>query len=268
MPAALAASGAANVGSGSGFFLLVFLTLVVIDRKLFFHMKQLAQALRTAFLRRMTALSVPMPRRAENLKWLRYYLDFCLKYRYRPRDPESLDPFLQKLASKGQAIDRQQAASESVGIYHALMRDWADMPEADAEGERRRTPWAACYERLKEEIRIRQYSPKTLRTYGGWVSQFQAFLADKDPARLDSDDARRFLTHLAIERRVVATTQNQAFNALLFFYRHVLKARYELGDTVQRARRSRYVPVVLSRAEVDAVINELTPPHRLAMVTV
>jgi len=66
----------------------------------------------------------------------------------------------------------------------------------------------------------------------------------------------------------VATAQNQAFNALLFFYRHVLKARYELGDTVQRARRSRYVPVVLSRAEVDAVINELTPPHRLAMVTV
>lgn len=118
---------------------------------------------------------------------------------------------------------------------------------------------------MKEEIRLRQYSPKTLRTYAGWTGQFQAFLQDKDPGLVDSDDARRFLTHLAVDRRVVATTQNQAFNALLFLYRHVLRREYELGTTVQRARRSRYIPVVLSREEVDTVIGELAYPHNLAV---
>jgi len=82
---------------------------------------------------------------------------------------------------------------------------------------------------------------------------------------VNSDDARRFLTHLAVDRRVVASTQNQAFNALLFLYRHVLKTDYELRDTVVRARRTRYIPVVLSRAEIDAVIARLHAPYHLAV---
>lgn len=243
----------------------MILTPVVIDGFLLFRMKPLAQVLKTAFSRRLRELAIPGERWPDYLKWLHFYLDFCLKYRHPPRDPDSLAPFLQKLAAKRQSLERQKEAAASVGIYHELMKTWAVAPEADAAKERGRAPWDACYERLKAEIRIRQYSPKTLRTYAGWVGQFQAFLADKDPAKVDSEDARRFLTHLAVDRQVVATTQNQAFNSLLFFYRHVLKADYELGDTVTRARRSRYVPVVLSREEVDAVIGRLRPPYQLAV---
>ena len=64
-------------------------------------------------------------------------------------------------------------------------------------------------------------------------------------------------------RAVAASTQNQAFNALLFFYRHVLGGEFGKLEGVARAKRRRYVPVVLSRAEVEAVLSELEPRERL-----
>ncbi|MCE9614232.1 MAG: integron integrase [Lentisphaerae bacterium] len=228
-------------------------------------MKTLAPALKAAFTRRLGEEQVQSDQRMDYLKWLRFYLDFCEKYRHPPRDVESLQPFLQKLASKGQALALQEQAAASIALYYALMRTWATAPQADRVREAAREPWDACYAKLKEEVRLRQYSPKTLQTYRTWIGQFQSFLGDKGPATLGSDDARRFLTHLAVTRRVVASTQNQAFNALLFFYRHILKADYELGDTVVRARRSKYIPVVLSREEVDEIIARLPPPYRLAV---
>jgi integron integrase len=228
-------------------------------------MKQMAKQLQDAVTRTLAARSVSPAEGANYLKWLRYYLDFCLKYRHAPRDQDSLSPFLQKLAEKCQDTSRQQQAAASVAIYYELMKTWAAAPEANAATEVVRAPWDDCYCRLKEEICLRQYSPKTFKTYATWVGQFQTFLDNKKPAEVNSDDARRFLTHLAVHRRVGASTQNQAFNALLFFYRHILKKDYELGDTVVRARRTRFIPVVLSRAEVDAVISRLAAPYNLAV---
>lgn len=228
-------------------------------------MKQIATRLRSAFLRQLDERSTPPERQGNALKWLRFYLDFCLRYRHPPRDEESVTPFLQKLSAKGQSLDAQKEAAESVGIYQRLMKSWSRQPEADVVVEQAREPWDDCQRRLKEEIRLRQYSRKTWQAYSGWVEQFRSFLRDKPPDTVDSEDARRFLTHLAVDRRVVATTQNQAFNSLLFLYRHILKAEYELGDTVTRARRSRYVPVVLSREEVDAVLAHLDGQPLLAV---
>lgn len=228
-------------------------------------MKQMAKQLQAALQRSMTAHSVQQDQRGDYLKWLRYYLDFCLKYHHAPRDEDSLSPFLQKLASKRQAPELQQQAAASVALYYDLMKTWAVAPEANAEAESARAPWDTCYDKLKEEVRLRQYSPKTFRTYAGWIGQFQTFLQNKNPATVNSDDARRFLTHLAVKRNVVASTQNQAFNALLFLYRHILKTDYELGDTVIRARRTRFIPVVLSRQEVDAVLARLQEPYKLAV---
>jgi hypothetical protein len=134
-----------------------------------FSMKQLAKALQDAVLRTMTARSVPTDQRADYLKWLRYYLDFCLKYRHAPRDHESLGPFLRKLAEKRQSPERQQRAAASIALYYDLMKTWATAPEANPAVESIRAPWDACYARLKEEVRLRQYSPKTFSTYATWI---------------------------------------------------------------------------------------------------
>ena len=77
--------------------------------------------------------------------------------------------------------------------------------------------WLEEYSRLENEIRVRHYSPRTLRAYSGWVRKFQAFTRSKSPELLSSDDVKEYLTFLAVKRKVSATTQNQAFNSLLFF---------------------------------------------------
>jgi integron integrase len=74
---------------------------------------------------------------------------------------------------------------------------------------------------------------------------------------------KRFLTDLAVRHSVAGSTQNQAFNALLFFYRHVLRKEFGKLDGVVRAKRRPYVPVVLSRREVDAVLAKVMPPYQL-----
>jgi len=68
---------------------------------------------------------------------------------------------------------------------------------------------------------------------------------------------------LAVKRRVSSSTQNQAFNALLFFFRHVFKKEFGKVNGVVRAKRKLYVPVVLSREEVDAVLRHLFTPYDL-----
>jgi integron integrase len=100
-----------------------------------------------------------------------------------------------------------------------------------------------------------------------WVQKFLGFRKDRAPSSLTTEDVKAFLSYLAVTCNVSASSQNQAFNALLFLFRHVLKNEFgELRDVV-RAKRSRYIPVVLSREEVDAIIRNLYPPYNLVVKT-
>jgi site-specific recombinase XerD len=97
------------------------------------------------------------------------------------------------------------------------------------------------------------------------VKHFQTFTSSKTPAELSTDDVKAFLTSLAVKRKVSSTTQNQAFNSLLFFYRHVLGKEFGKVDGVVRAKRKPYIPVVLSRKEIDAVLAHMEPPYDLVV---
>ncbi len=123
--------------------------------------------------------------------------------------------------------------------------------------------WAGLIRALRDEIKRRNYSPKTANAYASWVAKLGEFTGDMPVAAISDADARDFLTDLAVNGQVVASTQNQAFNALLFLFRHILKRDYELGDSVVRAKVSKYIPTVLTRAEVNAVLERLDFPHDL-----
>ncbi len=125
--------------------------------------------------------------------------------------------------------------------------------------------WKLEYTRLVEEIQIRHYSPKTLKTYQQWLRQFQAFTRSKPPESLTAMDVKEFLTWLAVKRGVAASTQNQAFNALLFFYRHVLQKEFGKVEGVVRAKRRPSIPVVLSRKEIKEILSHLAPPFDLVV---
>jgi integron integrase len=132
-----------------------------------------------------------------------------------------------------------------------------------SESKKTGTNWTAAFDGLYNETKIRHYSPKTFKTYKLWLSKFQTFTKSKPLKDLVDQDIKNFLTHLAVEKNVAASTQNQAFNALLFFFRHVLKKEPgNLKDTL-RAKRKPHIPVVLSRNEIDSILEQLVYPYQL-----
>ncbi|MBF0546707.1 MAG: integron integrase [Candidatus Riflebacteria bacterium] len=125
--------------------------------------------------------------------------------------------------------------------------------------------WKNEFECLDNEIQVRHYSKKTATSYKFWLRKFQAFTKSKPPDLLSTGDVKEFLTFLAVKQQVASSTQNQAFNALLFFYRHVMGKEFGRVDDVVRAKRKTYIPVVLSRGEIEAILVHLPPPYDLVV---
>ncbi len=125
--------------------------------------------------------------------------------------------------------------------------------------------WDKIIGGLAAEIKTRHYSRKTLKAYADWSRKFQSYLKNKPPDELSEADVKVYLTYLAVNCKVSASTQNQAFNALLFLYRHILKKDFGDHKDIPRAKKSKYIPVVLSRKEIDAVLKHLSHPDDLAV---
>ncbi len=125
--------------------------------------------------------------------------------------------------------------------------------------------WQAEFARLADEIKVRHYSPRTLQTYRHWVRGFQAFVRSRPPESLTTTDVKEYLTWLAVKKKVSASTQNQAFNSLLFFFRHALGREFGKVDGVVRAKRRLRIPTVLSREEIEVVLAHLAPPYDLVV---
>lgn len=110
-------------------------------------------------------------------------------------------------------------------------------------------------DQLREALRSRHYSRRTEQTYCLWVRRYIHFHNVRHPAEMAEPEINAFLTHLAVKLRVSASTQNQALSALLFLYRHVLGQQIgDLGEVI-RARKPKRLPVVMTRAEVKAVLG-------------
>jgi integron integrase len=116
---------------------------------------------------------------------------------------------------------------------------------------------------VRAELRLRHYSRATERAYVHWIRRFIRFHDLRHPAEMGSAEVTAFLSQLATHGRVSASTQNQALNALVFLYRAVLKLEVPALDGVVRARKPRHLPVVLSPAEVQRLLDRLAGVHRL-----
>lgn len=112
-------------------------------------------------------------------------------------------------------------------------------------------------ERMRDIIRMRHYSIRTEEAYLRWVVRFVRFHGMRHPEELGAAEIRQFLTHLAVQGKVAASTQNQALNALVFLYRHVLEIPFPDVEEVVRAKKPQRLPTVFTRAEVHAVLQNL-----------
>ena len=111
-------------------------------------------------------------------------------------------------------------------------------------------------QRYREELQVRHYARRTVKTYEQWLRRFLNFHARRHPREMGSVEVNAFLSHLAVDLQVSPSTQNQALAALLFLYRELLEMDLDLEGVV-RARTRRRLPVVLSQEEVRAVLTRL-----------
>jgi integron integrase len=135
-------------------------------------------------------------------------------------------------------------------------RDTATSKEIDARhGE--------VIKRLRTEIRTRHYSIRTEQVYEAWVRRFITFHRMKSPVELGPEAVKEYLEYLAEKRNVAASTQNQALNALVFLYEQVLKEPLGIIGEFTRAKRPKRLPVVLTREEVNRLLDALAGTHKL-----
>jgi integrase len=121
-------------------------------------------------------------------------------------------------------------------------------------------------DRVRHAIRARHYSRRTEKAYVGWIKRYIFFHGKRHPAEMGAAEVSTFLTALAVDSKVAASTQNQAMNALVFLYRVVLEHDLPWLDDVVRAQRPRHLPVVFARDEVRRVLARLDGAPRLIAV--
>ena len=118
-------------------------------------------------------------------------------------------------------------------------------------------------DQVRDKIRVKHYSIRTETQYLQWIKRFIFFHGKLHPRDLGAIEVEAFLSHLATEGNVSASTQNQALSALLFLYREVLGVVLPWMDTMVRAKKPQRLPVVLNRSEIALVMERMEGTYSL-----
>lgn len=141
-----------------------------------------------------------------------------------------------------------------------------DMPRVVAEATPSSPTPPRLLDRVRYAMRARHYSRRTEKSYVAWIRRYVLFHGKRHPAEMGAGELTQYLSSLAVDGNVAASTQNQALSALLFLYREVLRQDLPWLDDVVRAKRPVRLPVVLTRDEVRAVIRQLRGTPRLMAI--
>jgi len=118
-------------------------------------------------------------------------------------------------------------------------------------------------DKVRDKMRVKHYSIRTEGTYIGWIKRYIFFHDKRHPKDMGAEEIEAFLTHLAVAGKVSASTQNLAKSSLLFLYREVLEIQLPWLDNITQAKAPKRLPVVLTVAEVQAVLSRLSGSHAL-----
>ncbi len=118
-------------------------------------------------------------------------------------------------------------------------------------------------DQVSDAIRTKHYSLRTEKTYIEWIRQYILFHGKRHPKDMGPEEVQAFITYLATQRTVSASTQNQALSAIMFLYRHVIQQEITFPTDVIRAEKSKTLPTVLTHQEAMAVIAKMTGTAQL-----
>jgi integron integrase len=118
-------------------------------------------------------------------------------------------------------------------------------------------------DQVRNTLRVHHYSLRTEESYIHWIKRYMLYHGKRDPGEMGKEEITAFLTHLAVDRDVAASTQNQALSAILFLYKRVLSIEPGWIDEVVRAKRPQRLPVVLPRETVLRLLDQLHGSRKL-----
>jgi integron integrase len=192
--------------------------------------------------------------------WVSKYLDFKRLRDENDQEIDDIDKFINML-SENYADWQLNQANEAVRAYF-LYKAREKAPH-DSENSSTDAHWKQVAEDMIRMLRLKQRSHRTEKTYLSWLRHFYRFSKGRSPYLLNGSTVKAFLTYLAVERRVAASTQNQALNALVFLFRHVMMK--EIGDvsSALRAKRGKRLPVVMTTDEVQQVFIHMEGRNKL-----
>ncbi len=166
--------------------------------------------------------------------------------------------FLREMATQHEEWQVRQA-DHALRLYrHYLGLQLREaQPDTDTDAA-----WRSTLDEMREALRRRHCAWETEKTYVGWVERFRAALR-KPPGQAGADDVQQYMSDLAVREKVSRSTQNQAFNALLFLFRHVLDKDLGTISSAVRCRVRRRLPLVLTVQEVERIIGHMQGTYRL-----
>jgi len=158
---------------------------------------------------------------------------------------------------------RSLESSHSTIARQPLNKDSIDVSsesESESASEMIKSRFPDAFDALISEIRTRNYSIRTEQSYTAWLVRFILFHKKRHPESFEAEHISAYLTHLAVNRMVAPSTQRQALNAIIFFYKHVLQRKVEDIGTFALAKKPARLPVVLSRQEVGRLLSTIEDP--------
>jgi len=194
-------------------------------------------------------------------KFLNFYIDWVrMAYQHVGKSLETAllrdeeNAFLERLKLDVTAWQMNQA-KQALGLYSHLLNSQTKVSRSGAHAYD--SQWKQLVDQMQKRLRVQQKSYSTEKSYIQWIRRFYVYLHGKNPAELSEDDIKHFITSLAVKDKVAASTQNQAFNALLYFYRHGLEMDPDIVGNTVRAPNKQRLPVVLSQAEFKRLLDQM-----------
>jgi integron integrase len=193
------------------------------------------------------------------LYWVSQFYGHCNKVPGDKIESEDIDRYLKFLTKRRDDWQVKQA-SEAIQLYRFFKNRQVPRTGKHLPGSEQ---WRAVAEDMHKMLRLKHLSFRTEKTYLSWLRRFYRFMNGQQPNTLNSTHVKDFMTHLAVEEKVSASTQNQAFNAILFLFRNVLdKPIDDIGEAV-RAKRKRRLPVVLTKTEINRLLEKMSGTNLL-----
>src|SRR4030043_922786 len=189
------------------------------------------------------------------LSWVTRFFEFSNKNPEDSVTQQEIERFLRYLSRNREDWQVKQA-SDAIQLYQYYKE--RKKTEKIKESLELNAQWKLIAESMHKILRLMHRSYRTEQAYIGWVRQFYLFMKGRSPYSLASRDVKDFMTHLAVERNVAIPTQNQAFNAVLFLFRHVLDKEIDNISEAVRAKGNKRLPVVLTKSEIGELFGQMS----------